>query len=75
MELTELEKSECIKAAKSVKGMWVGVDFIPSEDRENKRPYFIEVNGSPGTGHINEFNNINIYKIFIDTFRNRDNWT
>ena len=74
IKLTELERSECIKAGKSVEGQLVGVDFIPSKDREKIPPYFIEVNGSPGTGHINELNNINIYKIFIDTFKNRDNW-
>ena len=74
MELTELEKSECVKAAQSVKGKWVGVDFIPSKDREKEPPYFIEVNGSPGTGHIDELNNINISKLVLETFKNRDNW-
>ena len=48
--------------------------FIPSKDREKEPPYFIEVNGSAGTGFINELNDINIYKIIIDTYRNRDNW-
>ena len=75
IELTELEKSECIKAAKSVNGKWVGVDFIPSKDREKIPPYFIEINSSPGTGHIDELNNINISKLVLDTFKNRDNWT
>ena len=75
IELTELEKSECIRAAQAVKGKWVGVDFIPAKDREKKPPYFIEVNGTPGTGHVNELNNINIQKMIIDTFKNRDNWT
>tara|TARA_Y100000389_G_scaffold199102_1_gene236873 strand:+ start:4349 stop:5350 length:1002 start_codon:yes stop_codon:yes gene_type:complete len=74
MELTELEKSECLKAAKSVKGKWLGIDFIPSEDRENKPPYFIEINGSPGTGHIDELNDINISKLVLETFKNRSNW-
>ena len=74
MELTELEKSECIKAAKSVKGNWVGVDFIPSKDREKEPPYFIEINSSPGTGHIDELNDINISKLVLETFKNRDNW-
>ena len=74
MELTELEKSECVRAAQSVKGKWVGVDFIPSKDREKEPPYFIEVNGSPGTGHIDELNNINISKLVLETFKNRDNW-
>ena len=74
IELTELEKSECLKAAKSVSGKWLGIDFIPSEDRENKPPYFIEINGSPGTGHIDELNDINISKLVLETFKNRSNW-
>jgi len=75
IELTELEKSECIKATQVVKGKWVGVDFIPAKNREKEPPYFIEINGTPGTGHVNELNNINIQKMIIDTFKNRDNWT
>ena len=74
MELTELEKSECLKAAKSVNGKWLGIDFIPSEDRKNKPPYFIEINGSPGTGYIDELNDINISKLVLETFKNRSNW-
>jgi ribosomal protein S6--L-glutamate ligase len=75
IELTDLEKSECIKAAKSVKGMWVGVDFIPSKDREKELPYFIEINHSPGTGHIDELNDINISEMVLETFREKDNWS
>jgi ribosomal protein S6--L-glutamate ligase len=74
MELTELEKSECLKAAKSVNGKWLGIDFIPSDDRENKPPYFIEINSSPGTGYIDELNDINISKLVLETFKNRSNW-
>ena len=74
MELTDLEKSECIKAAESVKGMFVGVDFIPSKDREKEPPYFIEINHSPGTGHIDELNDINICEVVLETFREKDNW-
>ena len=74
IKITELEKTECIKAAKAVKGKWVGVDFIPSDDRENKPPYILEVNGSPGTLFINELNDIDIFKIFLESFRNRENW-
>ena len=74
MELTELEKSETLKAVKAVKGIWVGVDFIPSKDREKIPPYFIEINSSPGTGYINDNNNIIIQKMILDTFKNRDNW-
>ena len=75
LELTELEKSECIKAAQSVKGVWLGVDFIPSKNREKEPPYIIEINSSPGTGHIDELNDIDIYRMILDTFKNRDNWS
>ena len=47
-ELTELEKTESIRAAKAVDGDIVGVDFIPTKDREKDKPYFIEVNSTPG---------------------------
>ena len=47
-ELTEIEKSESIRAAEAVDGDVVGVDFIPAKDREKDKPYFIEVNSTPG---------------------------
>ena len=47
-KLTELEKQESIKAAESVDGDIVGVDFIPAKNREKEFPYFIEVNSTPG---------------------------
>ena len=75
IKLTELEKSECIKAAQSVKGKWLGIDFIPSKDREKIPPYFIEINGSPGTGYIDELNDINITELVLNTFKNRNNWS
>ena len=53
-ELTPLEREECIKAAKSVDGLVTGVDFIPSPDREEEKPYFIEVNSTPGLIGIEE---------------------
>ena len=74
IKLTELEKSQCVKAAEAVEGTWVGVDFIPSKDREKEPPYFIEVNSSPGTKYINELNDINVHKMVVQTFKNRDNW-
>ena len=33
IEMTELEKEECLKAAKGVNGQWVGVDYIPATNR------------------------------------------
>ena len=47
-ELTELEKTESLRAAKAVDGDIVGVDFIPAKNREKEKPYFIEVNSTPG---------------------------
>jgi len=47
-DLTDLERSESIRAAKVVEGMFVGVDFIAAKDREKESPYFIEVNSTPG---------------------------
>ena len=46
--LTEMEKFESIRAAAAVDGDVVGVDFIPAKDREKDKPYFIEVNSTPG---------------------------
>jgi len=74
IELTDLEKSECLKTAKAVKGLFVGVDFIPAKNREKEKPIIIEVNASPGTSYINELNNIDIQKMILNTFKNRDNW-
>ena len=75
MELTDLEKSECIKDAQSLKGKWLGIDFIPSKDREKIPPYFIEINSSPGTGYIDDLNNINISELVLKTFMDRANWS
>jgi len=47
-QLTELEKFESLRAAKSVDGDIVGVDFIPAKNREKDSPLFIEVNSTPG---------------------------
>jgi len=47
-ELTELEASEALRAAQAVDGTIVGVDFIPTKDREKDKPYMIEVNSTPG---------------------------
>ena len=43
MELTELEKEEVMKVVnflKPVEGDVVGVDLIPSQNREKDKPYF-----------------------------------
>jgi len=46
--LTKLEASESIRAAEMVEGKLCGVDFIPAKNREKDKPYFIEVNSTPG---------------------------
>ncbi len=46
--LTKLEAEESLAVARAVEGMLVGVDFIPAKDRKKDRPYFIEVNSTPG---------------------------
>ena len=47
-ELTKLEASQAIRAADVVEGKLCGVDFIPAKNREKDKPYFIEVNSTPG---------------------------
>ena len=42
VELTEMEKDQCLQAAKAVNGQWVGVDFIPSKNREKDAPFILE---------------------------------
>ena len=73
-ELTELEKNVCEKTAKSVNGLWVGVDFITSKNRENEAPYVIEVNSSPGTKGYKDATKTNLVKDVMTTFLNRENW-
>ena len=48
MKLTDMEKAECLRAAEAVDGSLVGVDFIPAKNRESEKPFFIEVNATPG---------------------------
>ena len=47
-EITEMEAKESLRAAESVDGDIVGVDFIPAKNREKDSPLFIEVNSTPG---------------------------
>tara|TARA_B100001248_G_scaffold246997_1_gene218067 strand:- start:359 stop:1075 length:717 start_codon:yes stop_codon:yes gene_type:complete len=73
-QLTEVEKQESIKAAESVDGDIVGVDFIPAKDREKEFPYFIEVNSTPGLIGI-EKTIKGITSEVLKMYMNRDNWT
>ena len=73
-ELTDKEKEDCIRAAKSVNGVWVGVDFIPSKDRENEGPFILEVNSSPGTSGFDEATGKDVTKHILKNFMNKENW-
>ena len=77
-ELTELEKTETLRAAEAVGGDVVGVDFIPAKNREKEKPLFIEVNSNPGLMGIEETlskNNFSITTEILKTYMNRDNWS
>ena len=75
-ELTDLEISESLRAAKSVGGDWVGVDFIPAKNREKDKPFFIEVNSNPGLTGIEETfsKKFSMTEKLLKTYYNRDNW-
>ena len=75
MELTELEKSESIRIAELVKGKLVGVDLIPSKDREKIKPYCIEVNANLGFGGLEKSLKGSPTTTILKSFMNRDNWT
>ena len=70
-DLTDLEIEQCLRAAKAINGLFTAVDFIPSEDTENKPPYILEVNSSPGTEGIEEANDKNIVKEVLEYFNNK----
>ena len=88
-ELTELESKESLRAAKAVDGDIVGVDFIPSKNRDKDMPFFIEVNSTPGLVGIEatfadsqikkslkkEKGKFSITTEILRTYMNRDNWT
>tara|TARA_B100000214_G_scaffold367078_1_gene336803 strand:- start:145 stop:1509 length:1365 start_codon:yes stop_codon:yes gene_type:complete len=69
-DLSEMEIEHSIRAGKSVGGLLTAVDFIPSSDPENKPPYILEVNSSPGTDGIEEANKKNIVKDILMYFSN-----
>jgi ribosomal protein S6--L-glutamate ligase len=88
-ELTELESKESLRAAKAVDGDIVGVDFIPSKNRDKDVPFFIEVNSTPGLIGIEatfadsqikkslkkEKGKFRITTEILRIYMNRDNWT
>ena len=86
-ELTELERTESLRAAKAVDGQIVGVDFIPAKNREKDKPYMIEVNSTPGLMGIEatlsksavkpliKGQNRSITTEILKMYMNRDKWT
>ena len=86
-ELTEREAQESLRAAESVEGQVVGVDFIPTKNRDKESPYFIEVNSTPGLMGIEAVlsksavkplikgQDRSITKEILKMYMNRDNWT
>ncbi len=90
-ELTEIEAEQSLRAAESVKGQLVGVDFIPAKNRDKESPYFIEVNSTPGllgieavlsktkakpAKHVMKNEGIkSITKEILQLYMNRDNWS
>jgi len=74
LPLTDLEIEKCLEAAKAVGGVWTGVDFIPSKNREKDEPFFIEVNSSAGTEGVEKATKRNISKEIIEFFEDRNNW-
>lgn len=72
IKLTKLEEDQCIHAAKSIGGIFTGVDFIPSKNRETQNPIFLEVNSSPGTENIEDATGINISKILLKHFMDKE---
>ena len=74
IEMTELEKEECLKAAKGVNGQWVGVDYIPANNRVKNPPYILEVNHSAGSKAISEAIEEDITKMVLKLYFDRDIW-
>ena len=72
-KLTDLEIEQCILAAKAVNGIYVGVDLIPSKNREKEKPYIIEVNSSPGTEGIESATKDNLIEKLLKHFENPKN--
>ena len=60
-------------SAKAVDATWCAVDLII--DKNTKKPYILEVNGSPGTKGITEATGLPVVKIVLDYILNKENWT
>ena len=73
-KLNDIEKDACIRAAKLVSGSWVGVDFIPSQNREKDLPFILEINSSPGTKGIEEATKVNVVNLLLKSYLDKSNW-
>ena len=69
-KLNDKEIAICLKADKSVNGVWTAVDFI----KDGKDTFVLEVNSSPGTEGIEEATSKNLIKELIVHFQNKENW-
>ena len=74
IKLTETEENAVLRAAKAVGGQWVGVDFIPAEDRDNDEPFILEVNHSPGTQGISEALGEEVCETIVQDYFDRNIW-
>ena len=75
IELTELEKADSIKAAALCKGDLVGVDFLPSRNREKEQPFILEINSMPGFGGIERSTKgKSVTQEILKSYMNRETW-
>jgi len=73
IELTDLERTEAIRIAEEFGGRLVGVDLLPSEDREKELPYCLEVNANPGLNGIEEVADKPTKRI-LEKYKDRSIW-
>jgi len=74
IEMTDLEKEHALRAAKGVNGQWVGVDFIPAQNRDKDAPYILEVNHSAGSKAISEAIDEDITERVLKLYFDRGIW-
>jgi RimK family alpha-L-glutamate ligase len=75
IESIDLEKDQkeiCIKAAKAVGALWAGVDMIIA--KEDKKPYFLEINSSPGTYGIEKAMKKDVVSEVMNYLADKKNW-
>ena len=73
IELTDLEISESIRIAEEFGGRILGVDLLPSKNREKELPYCLEVNANPGLNGIEEVSDSPTKKI-LNSYKDRAIW-